>query len=101
MILGEDKSWERTEEYKKVFGVTDTARRGVCYLKRFLDDDSRYCDYTDHQLTTVENREGVVSAEASRRYTTDYETVRETLTMQRMKLNGMQSPFDEIADVYC
>ena len=92
----ESKNVEDTE----VIGVTDTERRGLCYLRRFLEESSKYCEYKGQVLTTTEEKCGVVFAEAKRHYGDDSETTYETLIMRKMQLNNMRSPSEEIIDYY-
>lgn len=90
---------------RSVFGVFDTGRRAICYLRRFLDEKDKYLAYFDHYLKTEEDKAGYMSAEARRRYRGECECykelVTETLTMRRMQLNELRAPSDEIIDLYC
>lgn len=88
-------------EEKEVFGVFDTARRGICYLRRFIDEDDEDISYKHHKLTITERKNGYTSAEATRCYESDWEYVTETLSMLPMELNNLRDPESEIIDVYC
>lgn len=87
-----------TREHR-VFGVFDTERRAMCYLRQFLNEkDVEYKGY----LKTVENLGGYTRAEAVRWYDEEcgYHTT-ETLYMRPMKLNALQPPCDEVLNTFC
>ena len=93
---------EQDRKEQEVFGVFDTERRGICYLRRFIDEqDGDYYDYFGHELTVTERKNGHTSAKAIRCYKNEREFVTETLYMRPMKLNDLKSPIDEIIDIYC
>ncbi len=86
-----------------LFGLFDTERRGICYLRRFLDETDM--EYYDHTLKVTEHKDAPTSAEAIRRYKyTENECevlITETLTMRPLEMNGLRSPHDEIILFYC
>lgn len=86
-------------EEKTTFGCFDTARRAICYLRRFLSEDDP--NYYDHSITITEDLSGPISAKAVRRYKFDSKLVTETLSMRKIVPNNLQSPSDEILNLYC
>lgn len=94
-----DDDRENREE-REVFGAFDTARRAVCYLRRFLSEDDGP-NYYDHSITITEDLSGPISAKAVRRYKFNDKIVTETLSMRKIVPNNLQSPYDEILNFYC
>lgn len=88
-------------ETKRTFGVFDTEKRSISYLRRFLDEGEDYMEYFDKSITTTENVGGLTSAKATRRYNNDVEYVTETLTMTPYVLCALNHPNEEVTDTYC
>lgn len=83
----------------RVFGVFDTERRALCYLRRFMDEEDT--EYKGQWMKTVERKNAPTSAEATRYYECNETHYTETLYMRPMELNVMKSPSDEIINTYC
>ena len=86
-------------EDKATLGCFDTARRAICYLRRFLSEEDP--NYYDHTITITEDLSGPISAKAVRRYKFNGQLVTETLSMRKIVLNNLKSPSDEILNFYC
>lgn len=94
-----DDDRENREE-REVFGAFDTARRAVCYLRRFLTE-SEDPGYFGHSITITEDLSGPINARATRKYKFNDQLITETLSMRKIVPNNLQSPDDEILNLYC
>ena len=88
---------------RRVFGVFNTARRAICYMRPFFEEkeDCYGAKYYDNNLTVTEDEHGYSGAKATRKYKCDGEIVTEKLKMTRYTMNGPKSPSEEIMDTYC
>lgn len=91
--------YDNIKREHRVFGVFDTERRALCYLRRFMDEED--IAYKMQRMETVEYKNAPTCAEASRCYECNDTQYKETLYMRPMELNAMGSPYDEIVDTYC
>lgn len=93
------------EPYREVnaaLGVFDTARRAICYLRRFLTEKDEYgVVYYGHRLFLEEDLDGPIKAKAKRRYKYPSEEIREEMTMKIITINDLCSPSEEIQSLYC
>ena len=86
-------------ELHRVFGVFDTERRALCYLRRFYEADD--IEYKGAYMNTVERKNDSSYADAQRWYDSGEQRITETLCMKPMEINDLRSPEDEIIDTYC
>ena len=90
-----------TQDYeeRRVFGVIDTERRAICYLRRFYEEND--VEYKGGYMQITEHKNGMTEGKAERWYETTTQRITETLFMRPMEINGLHSPQDEIIDTYC
>ena len=83
----------------RVFGVFDTERRALCYLRSFFNEED--VEYKGQYIKTVECKNEPTYAQASRYYECSGSLYTETLYMRPKVLNDLRPPVDEIVETFC